>query len=92
MREELKTAQDAYNKATGSQTKIVGCWDEFFADRLDQIVVKAKEWLNSALDSLESEWKAKQGNNKLKSQVARIIKVHRDSVDKKVKLDTKNLV
>jgi hypothetical protein len=54
--------------------------------------VKAKEWLNTTLDSLESEWKAKQGNNKLKSQVACIIKVHRNNIDKKVKLDTKNLI
>ena len=68
IREELKTAQDAYNKATGGQTKIVDCWDEFFADHIDQIVMKAKDWLSSALDSVESEWKAKQGNKKLKSQ------------------------
>lgn len=68
------------------------CWDEFFADHIDQIVMKAKDWLSSALDSVESEWKAKQGNKKLKSQVARITKVHRDNVDKKVRLDTKNLV
>jgi hypothetical protein len=70
----------------------VDCWDKFFADHLDEIVVKAKEWLNTALDSLESEWKAKQGNSKLKSQVARIIKVHRNNIDKKVKLDTKNMI
>lgn len=68
------------------------CWDKIFADHLDEIVVKAKEWLNTALDSLESEWKAKQGNSKLKSQVARIIKVHRNNIDKKVKLDTKNMI
>lgn len=68
------------------------CWDKFFADHLDEIVVKAKEWLDTALDSLESEWKAKQGNSKLKSQVARIIKVHRNNIDKKVKLDTKNMI
>lgn len=68
------------------------CWDKFFADHLDEIVVKAKEWLDTALDSLESEWKAKQGNSKLKSQVARIIKVLRNNLDKKVKLDTKNMI
>jgi hypothetical protein len=70
----------------------VDCWDKFFADHLDEIVVKAKEWLDTALDSLESEWKAKQGNSKLKSQVARIIKVLRNNLDKKVKLDTKNMI
>ncbi|KGO56945.1 Chitinase II [Penicillium expansum] len=89
IRQELKSTQDAYNKATGKNTKILDCWDEWFAEHLSTIVDHATDWLTDALDDMENEWSGKK--DKLKAKVIRIIKGLRTQVGKKVKLDLNDL-
>jgi chitinase len=38
IRQELEIAQEAYNDSTGSQTKILDCWDQWLADHLAKVV------------------------------------------------------
>ncbi|KAK4870960.1 hypothetical protein LT330_000197 [Penicillium expansum] len=89
IRQELKLAGDAYNKASGKNTKVLDCWDEWFAKHLTSIVTHATDWLTDALDDMENEWSGKKG--KLKAKVIRILKGLRTQVGKKVHLDLNDL-
>ncbi|KAJ5639539.1 Chitinase II [Penicillium longicatenatum] len=90
IRQELKLAQDAYNKANGKNTQILDCWDEWFAGHLDRVVEHSVEWLTDALDDMDGEWTGKKG--KLRAQVIRIVKSLRTQMGKKVKLNTQDLI
>ncbi|OBT56197.1 hypothetical protein VE04_02873 [Pseudogymnoascus sp. 24MN13] len=57
VRDELKRAQEAYNYANDAEINLVNCWDLFFAELIDQMVVNGKTWVNRAISAMRTEWR-----------------------------------
>lgn len=91
IRQELETAQDAYNYATGSQTKILDCWDQWLAEHLAKVVQHGTKWTTQGLADLENQWLPAKGTQ-LGAKVLVIIQGLRREMAKHMKLDLADLV
>ncbi|GAB1213968.1 hypothetical protein ATERTT37_003124 [Aspergillus terreus] len=91
IRQELKTVQDAYNQATGSNAVIVDCWDRWLADHLAKVLQHGINWATQGLTDMENQWLPKK-TTKLGATVIRVIRQLRRSMGKQMNLDLNDLV